>query len=131
MRSYIEEDPTLGELISRLGQQAGNLVRDEVELAKTELTDTAKRAGKGVGFIAAGAAIGYAGLLALIATCIILLALVVKLWIAALVITGVVIAGALLLVMLGMNEMKRESLAPKHTVETFKEDVEWAKAQAK
>jgi len=131
MRAYLDEDPTLGELISRLGQQAGDLVRDEVELAKTELTHSAKRAGKGAGFIAAGAALGYAGLLAAIATCIILLALVVKLWISALVITGLVIAGALLLVMLGINAMKRESLAPKHTLETIREDVEWAKAQTR
>jgi Flp pilus assembly protein TadB len=131
MRAYIEEDPSLGELISRLTEQTSHLVRDEVELAKTELTQSAKRAGKGAGLMVAGAALGYAGLLAVIATCIILLALVVKLWIAALVISGLVIGAALLLIMLGLNTMKRESLAPKYTLETVKEDVEWAKAQTR
>jgi len=131
MRAYLDEDAPIGDLISRLTQQASGLVRDEVELAKTELTHNAKRAGKGVGLLAAGAALGYAGLLSFIAMCIILLALAVKLWIAAIVITGIVIAGALLLVMLGINAMKRESLAPKHTLETIREDVEWAKAQTR
>jgi len=131
MRAYLDEDASIGDLISRLSEQAGGLIRDEVQLAKTEMSQNAKRAGKGIGLLAAGAALGYAGLLAAIATCIILLALVVKLWIAALVITGIVIAAALLLVMLGRNAMRRQSLAPTHTLETIREDVEWARAQMK
>jgi len=56
---------------------------------------------------------------------------VVKLWISALVITGIVIAAALILVQLGLSELKRKDLAPKHTMQTLKEDVEWAKAQTR
>jgi len=130
MRAYYEE-ASLGELFSELSQQAGMLVREEVDLARTELTHSAKRAGKGAGFVAAGAVVGFAGLLSLIAACIILLALVVKLWISALVITGIVIAAALILVQLGLSELKRKDLAPKHTMQTLKEDVEWAKAQTR
>ena len=128
MRTYYE-DASLGELFSDLSQQAGMLVREEVELAKTELTHSAKQAGKGGAFIAAGAVLGFAGLLSFIALCIILLALAVKLWISALVITALVISGAMILVQMGLAEIKRKDLAPKHTMQTLKEDVEWAKAQ--
>lgn len=123
------EEPSLGSLMSDLAQQASMLVRQEVELAKTEVTHSAQRMGKGAGFIAAGAALGYAGLLAVIATCMVLLALVVKAWLAALIVTALVLAGAGLLVMTGINMVKRQKLAPEHTMETIREDVEWAKAQ--
>lgn len=123
------EQASLGSLISELTQEASTLVRQEVELAKTEVSHTAKRLGKGAGFIGAGAVLGFAGLLAFIATCIILLAVVLKLWIAALIVTFLVFACAGLLALSGLNMMKRESLAPKHTMQTIKEDVEWAKAQ--
>lgn len=125
----VHEDSSIGELFSRLADQAGGLVRDEVDLATTELSHKARRAGKGVGLLAAGAALGFAGLLSFIAMAIILLALAVKLWIAAIVITGLVVAGALILVELGLAAIKREKLAPRHTLQTMREDVQWMKAQ--
>ncbi|HLG71191.1 MAG TPA: phage holin family protein [Chloroflexota bacterium] len=124
-------EPSLKECFSDLTRQAGELVREEVELAKTELSQTAGRLGKGAGFVAAGAALGYAALLALIASCIILLALVVKLWIAALIVTGVVALAAGILIMSGINRLKVESLAPRETMQTIQEDVAWLKAQAR
>ena len=123
------DDPSVGDLISRLADQAGTLVREEVDLATAELTYKARRAGKGVGLLAAGAALGYAGLLSFIAMAIILLSIVVKPWIAAIVITGIVLAGALILVELGLANIKREKLAPEHTLETVREDVAWMKAR--
>ena len=125
------EEPSLGQLFSELSEQASTLVREEVALAKTELTDSAKRAGKGVGFMAAAAALGYAGLLSLIATFIILLAQVVRLPVAAIVVTGIVIATALILFQIGRTEMTKRSLAPKHTIASIREDVQWAKSETR
>jgi cytochrome c biogenesis protein CcdA len=130
MRTHYE-DASLGELLSDLSQQASCLVREEVELAKTELSHSAKRVGKGAGFVAAGAVMGFAGLLSLIALCIIALAVVVKLWISALIITAIVISAALILVQVGLTEIKRQDLAPKHSLQSLKEDVAWAKAQTR
>jgi hypothetical protein len=114
MRTHYE-DASLGELLSDLSQQASCLVR----------------VGKGAGFVAAGAVMGFAGLLSLIALCIIALALVVKLWISALIITAIVISAALILVQMGLTEIKRQDLAPKHSLQSLKEDVAWAKAQTR
>jgi len=131
MSARYQEEASLGELFSDLTRQASELVREEVELAKIEVSKSAGRLGKGAGFIAAGAVLGHTALLALVATLIILLALVVKLWIAAAIVTLLVAAIAGILVKMGLNHMKAESLSPRHTIETIQEDVEWAKAQTK
>ncbi len=126
---YRQQEPSLGECFSDLSRQASELVREEVELAKLEVAQKAGQLGRGAGFVAAGAALGYAALLAFIATCVILLALVVKLWIAAIIVTGLVGAGAAILIMTGINNLKAEKLTPRNTMQTIQEDVRWAKAQ--
>jgi hypothetical protein len=61
------DDRTLGELFAELAQETTTLVRHEVNLAKVEMSEKASRAGKHVGFLAAGGAVAYAGLLAILA----------------------------------------------------------------
>ena len=124
-----EDDRSLGELFSELSQETTTLIRQEVNLAKTEMSQKASRVGKDVGFMAAGGAVAYAGLLAIIAGVIALLALVIPLWLSALLV-GIMVAGVgYFLVRKGLNALKQEDLAPRQTIETLKEDKEWAKDQ--
>jgi len=126
------EEPSLGELFASLAQDTSTLVRQEVELAKTEMTQKATRVGKDIGFLVAGGAVAYAGFLALIAAVAIGLGqLGVPWWLATLLVALVVGGIGGFLVMQGLNALKRESLAPERTLQTIKEDVEWAKAQTK
>lgn len=130
--SVIKEDRSLGELFSQLSQETTTLVHQEVELAKTELTHKAARLGKDVGFLVAGGAVGYAGLLALIATIVLALGQAgMPWWLSALVVSLIVagIGGALL--WKGLNNLKRERITPEETIETLKEDAAWAKEQTK
>jgi len=130
--SVIKEDRSLGELFSQLSQETTTLVHQEVELAKTELTHKAARLGKDVGFLVAGGAVGYAGLLALIATIVLALGQAgMPWWLSALVVSLIVagIGGAL--VWKGLNNLKRERITPEETIETLKEDAAWAKEQTK
>jgi hypothetical protein len=123
------DDRSLGELFSELAQETTTLVRQEVNLAKTEMSEKASRVGKDVGFLAAGGAVAYAGLLAIIAGVIFLLGLVIPLWLSALLV-GLVVAGVgYFLVRKGLDALKQEDLAPRETIETLKEDKEWAKDQ--
>jgi hypothetical protein len=123
------DDRSLGELFSELSQETTTLIRQEVNLAKTEMSQKASRVGKDVGFMAAGGAVAYAGLLAIIAGVIALLALVIPLWLSALLV-GLVVAGVgYFLVKRGLDALKQEELAPRETIETLKEDKEWAKDQ--
>ena len=125
-----KDDRSLGELFADLAREMGTLVRAEVELARVEMTQKATRVGKDVGFLAVGAAVAYAGLLAILAAAIIGLAqLGVPWWLSALLV-GLVVAGVgYALVQRGLTALKREDLTPRQTIETLKEDKDWAKEQ--
>lgn len=123
------EDRSLGELFSTLSRETGELVREEVSLAKTEMSHKAAEVGKDVGFLVAGGAVAYAGLLALVATAIIALAYAFPWWLAALIVAIVVTAIGGFLVWRGLQNLKTTSLAPTQTLETLKEDATWTKDQ--
>ncbi len=125
------DDRSLGELFAELAQETSTLVRQEMTLAKTEVSQKASRAGKHIGALAAGGAVAYAGLLAILAGVIVLLDEVMPLWLSALLV-GLVVAGVgYFLIRRGIDALKREDLAPRQTIETLKEDQQWAKDQTK
>jgi uncharacterized membrane protein YqjE len=123
-------DRSLGDLFTELTSEMTTLVRQEVDLAKEEMSRKAANVGKDVGFLAAGAAVGYAGLLAIVAAVVIIVAHVMPWWLAALIV-GLVVAGiGGFLVYRGLQNLKSVSLAPTATLETLKEDKQWASDQA-
>ena len=126
------DDRSLGELFSELTRELTALVRQEVALARTELTQKATTVGKNVGVLAAGGAVAYAGFLALLAALIIGLGqLGLPWWLSALIV-GLVVAGiGYLLVQKGLTALKQLNLAPEQTIATLKEDKEWAKEQVR
>ena len=125
------DDRSLGELFSELAQETSTLVRQEVNLAKTEMGDKASRAGRHVGVLAAGGALAYAGLLAILAGVIALLNDVMPLWVAALLVGIVVAIVGYIMVRRVLDALKRDDFAPRETIETLKEDQQWAKDQTK
>lgn len=121
----------LGELFGDLAREAGTLFRQEVALAKAEVTQKATNAGKDAVMVAAGGAIAYAGLMAIMAAIILALALIVPGWAAALIV-GVIVAGlGYFLVRRGLNSLQREGLAPEQTIDSLRVNAEWAKRQVK
>ena len=127
-----QQDRSLGELFSELTRDMGTLVRQEVELARIEMTQKASKAGKDVASMAVGGAVAYAGFLAILAAIIIALgALGLPMWVSALIV-GLVVAGiGYALIKRGQEALKRQDIAPKQTVETLKEDAQWAKEQTR
>jgi hypothetical protein len=123
------DDRSLGELFSELSRQTSTLIRQEVALAKAEMKQKGSEAGKDIGMMAAGGALAYAGLLALIATAIIVLANVIPWWLSALIVGLVVVGIGGMLIQRGMSALKQSGIAPEQTIESLKEDKEWAKKQ--
>jgi xanthine/uracil permease len=128
--AQVRDERSLGDLFSDLSRETTTLVRQEVQLAKAELTQSATEVARGIGMLVAGGAVAYAGLLFL------LLAIVFGLieagwdaWLSALVVGLVVIAIGAVLVLRARESLKPANLAPRRTVETLKEDQEWAKEQ--
>jgi uncharacterized membrane protein YqjE len=126
-----KQDRSIGELFSELANETGLLIRQEIALAKVELTEKASRVGLNVGFLVLGGAIAYAALLAFLAALIMLLANVMPWWAAALVVAVLVGIVAAVLISKALTALKKTDLAPRQTVETLKEDAQWAKQQMK
>lgn len=127
--TVVRQEPSLGELFSELSQEASSLIRQEVQLAKAEVTRTATKVGKEVAFMAAGGFVAYGGFLALIAAAILGVGEFLPLWLSALLI-GVIVAGVgYLLLQKGISGLKEIDPAPRRTIETLKEDKEWLKQQ--
>ena len=124
-----EEERSVGELLADLSRQTSELVRQEVQLAKTELSQKATRVGKNVGFLVVGSVVAYTGVLALVAGGIILLGVAIPYWLSAAIIGFVIGAIGLVLVIKGANTLRQEEPTPQETVETLKEDREWLKDQ--
>ena len=127
------DERSLGELFGELARETGTLVRQEVELAKSEMTQRATRAGRDVGSLAVGGAVAYAGFLTLLAALVAGLvdAFDMPVWLAALIVGMVVAVVGYLLVQRGLSALRSHGLAPRQTIETLKEDVEWAKEQVR
>jgi uncharacterized membrane protein YqjE len=120
-------DRGLGELVKDLASQTSTLVRQEIQLAQAEVTARGKLAGKGAGMLAGAAAAAMLGLGALSALLIVALDGAVELWLAALIVTVVWLAVACVLAMTGRKALQSSTPLVPQTVETVKEDIEWAK----
>jgi hypothetical protein len=127
----VRNDPSAGELVKQLSEQTSRLVRQEVELAKTELAIKGKRAGIGAGMFGGAGLVGLYALGALITAAIAALATAVDTWLAALIV-GVVLAAVAGLVALMGKQKVQEALppVPEDSVESVKEDVQWTKTKA-
>jgi len=125
-----KDDRSLGDLFGDLARDMGTLVSQEITLARTEITDKATRVGKDVAMLAVGGFVAYAGLLAIIAAVIVLIwDRGVAPWGAALIVGVIVAVIGYLLVQRGITALKHQDLAPRHTIESLKEDTRWAKEQ--
>ena len=125
-------DRPIGELMKQLAQETTTLVRQEIELAKAEVTEKGKKAGVGFGMWGGAGVVGLLALGALTAFFILALDGAMPNWAAALVVAAVygVIAAALYL----KGKAKVEEAGPpvpEQTKETLKEDVQWAKTQTR
>jgi uncharacterized membrane protein YqjE len=121
---------SLGELLKQLSEQTTRLVHQELELAKAELTQKGKQAGMGAGMFGGAGAVGLAALGALTACFVLALDAVMPAWLAALIVAVVYGAVAAVLVLRGRAKVKQAvPPVPTQTIDTVKEDVEWAKTQ--
>jgi len=122
----------IGELLKQLSEETTRLVHQELELAKAELTQKGKQAGLGAGLFGAAGAIGLLAAAALTACFILALDAVMPAWLAALIVAVVYAAAAAILALRGRERVKQAiPPVPEQTIETVKEDVQWAKTQTR
>ncbi len=126
-----QDNRSLGDLFAELARETSTLVRNEVKLAKREMTDKATTAGKHIGSLVAGGAIAYAGFLVLLAALVMGLDEWMPTGLAALIVGALVAAVGYFLVQRGLSALKSMDLAPHETIESLKEDKEWLQEQSR
>jgi hypothetical protein len=126
------QDRSLSDLTRQLSEDVTTLVRKEVELAKTEVTQKVSVLATGAGLFAAAALLVVIAVATLTATVILALDLVMPAWLAALIVTVVVALIAAGLAFAGKHVFQRSQVPlPVDTVESVKEDIAWVKTQAR
>lgn len=122
--AIVHDDPSVAELLTRLSEQSTRLIRDELELAKVEITDKVRHAGVGAGMFGAAGVLAWFGLGALIATAILALSLALPAWLAALVVTVVVFAAAGVAALAGRRQVQEAAPpVPRETIDSVERDV--------
>ncbi len=122
-------DRSIGDLLKQLSTETSTLVKKELELARAELTQQGKKAGAGAGAIGAAGIVGFLALGALTACFILALDTAMAGWLAALIVAVVYGAIAGVLALTGKNKIQDATPPAPQTVETVKEDVQWAKTR--
>jgi len=130
-----QQEPSLGQLIRELSSETHELVRQEIELAKAEMAEKTARVGRNVAYLAVGGFVAYAGFLALMAAASYGLMELLNerlsnetaIWLAPLIVGLVVAIVGYVLIQKAITTLKNESLAPRQTIQTIRENTQWFK----
>lgn len=131
--------PSIGQLFKKLADDSRTLIQQEIELAKVEMAEKTSVYARNSAYLAIGAMVLYAGLLALVAAaCIgLVVALDINLetstaiWLGPLLVGVVVALIGYAFVQKAISTFKSETLAPRKTIDSLQENAEWLKAQIK
>ena len=125
----LRQERSVGEVFGQLTQDLSLLVRQEAQLAKTEMQTKISRATSDLVSLAAGGVVALIGALALTAAIILLLIDPVGLspWLAALLVGALMAGIGYVMLQGGLKDLKRIDPAPRRTVESIKEDIQLAK----
>jgi hypothetical protein len=126
-----QQERSIGELFGQLTQDMTLLVRQEVQLARTEMSEKLSRFTNNLVSVLAGGFVAYVGGLALVAALVLALRDLanISLALSAVIVGGILAIVGYVMLQRGLKELKRVDLAPRRTVETLKDDVQWAKEQ--
>jgi uncharacterized membrane protein YqjE len=131
-RNSSTDDASLSELVQQLSEQTSRLARQEIELAKVEMTTKGRRLGVGAGAFGGAGLVALFGLGAMTAAVILLLATAMTDWLAALIVAAVYLAVAGVLALVGKSKVESAGApVPEQAVESVKRDVEETKLRAK
>ncbi len=125
------EPQGVGTLVSGIVEDLQNIVRGEVRLAKTEIKEEISAMGKGAASIAAGGLVAFVGFIFLMLAVTYLLNKWLEMWISAGIVAIALLAIGGIVAMAGKNRISEASLKPEETMESLKEDQQWANQQIK
>jgi hypothetical protein len=122
-----QDDRSLGQVISDLLEDVGNLFRQEIELAKAEIGQKVSRVTKDTVGVIVGGVIAYTGVIGLMFALILAIAVYLPLIASALIVGGVITLIGVLLLVKSIKDISSMEPAPTRTLRTVKEDVQYVK----
>jgi hypothetical protein len=121
----------IGEVAKELTSDLSLLVRQEIDLAKAEMTEKGRTAAPGLGMFGGAGIVAICAAGAITAFLVLVFSLFLPDWAAALIVGGALLAVALVLIKQGKERIAEAGKpVPEQTIETVKEDVEWARTRA-
>jgi hypothetical protein len=131
------DERSLGQLLKELSTETSTLLRQEVDLAKTEMSEKVSRVGTNLGALTVGGAVTFLGALALLYTVISgltslldqFMSLQVAIWLAPLIVGIALAAIGYGMVKKALDTLKRESVTPQRTAQSLQENKEWLKSK--
>jgi len=122
-------DASIGELFKQLSSDGSHLVQQEIQLAKTELQESATRAGKAAARLGTAMVLALPGGMAITAALVIGLGIIINsYWVSALIVGAAILIVAGILSKRAMSAFKA-GIAPRQAMQTVREDVDWAKRE--
>jgi uncharacterized integral membrane protein len=130
-----KDDRTIGQLLKELTHESSTLLKQEVDLAKTEMSEKASRVGANLGEVAVGGSVAFLGAIALLLAVVYgltsllskFMSLGVAAWLAPLIVGVVLAAVGYSLVKKALATLKQEGIAPQRTTQSLQENKEWLK----
>lgn len=126
-----QDAESLGTLVTGIVADLQDIVRGEVQLAKTELQEDVSALGKGIAAIAAGALVALVGFIFLMLGVTYLLNKSLEMWLSAGIVGVVLLVIGIIAALMGKNTLSAANLKPEKTIDSLKEDQEWASRQIK
>jgi Putative Actinobacterial Holin-X, holin superfamily III len=131
----VKDDRSIGQLLKELTHESSLLLKQEVNLAKTEMSEKASRVGTNLGHVAVGGAVAFLGAIALLLFAVYgltslldqFLPLGVAVWLAPLIIGAILAGVGYSMIKKSLETLKRESVAPEKTTQSLQENKEWLK----
>jgi phosphate/sulfate permease len=130
-----KEERSIGQLLKELTQESSTLLKQEVNLAKTEMSEKASRVGANLGAVAVGGSVALLGAIALLLAAVYGLTSIlnnfmnqeVAVWLAPLIVGGILAAVGYSLIKKALATLKQESITPQRTTQSLQENKEWLK----
>lgn len=131
----VRDDRSIGQLLKELTHESSTLLKQEVNLAKTEMSEKASRLGTNLGHVAVGGAVAFLGAIALLLFAVYgltslldqFMPLGVAVWLAPLIIGAILAGVGYSMIKKALETLKRESVAPEKTTQSLQENKEWLK----
>lgn len=127
--SEVQTDRTLASLFTALTRETSSLFRQEVQLAKAEVTDKARQAGWGAAAVVSGGLLLFVAVQALAACAILALSGTLAPWLAALIVGAIIAVVGGIVLMVGLSSLRGERLRPRRTLDELRATGRWAREQ--